>query len=202
MRTNRSGNKSERCVMGLDMYLNRKTYAASFPIYRKKLDAEGNPIPVEGGYEGQMKIEAVGHGDAWPGITAWPYGIEARRVKEVVEEVAYWRKANQIHHWFVVNVQDGEDECQESDVSREQLQELVDVCREVLADHSKAEDLLPSAPGFFFGSTEYDDRYFQDVADTVEQLERVLAEPEPEPRSVQDDNVFGPLVSYSYRASW
>ena len=51
-------------------------------------------------------------------------------------EIAYWRKANQIHKWFVDNVQNGEDDCGEYLVSKEQLEELLDLCNEVL---SKAE---------------------------------------------------------------
>lgn len=47
-------------------------------------------------------------------------------------EVAYWRKANQIHKWFVDNVQNGIDECQESSVTRQQLNELLAVCHEVI----------------------------------------------------------------------
>jgi hypothetical protein len=47
--------------------------------------------------------------------------------------IGYWRKANQIHNWFVENVQGGEDECEPHDVSREQLTELREVCLRVLA---------------------------------------------------------------------
>jgi hypothetical protein len=47
-------------------------------------------------------------------------------------EVGYWRKANAVHHWFVMNVQGGVDECQPSDVSREKMQELLETCRKVL----------------------------------------------------------------------
>jgi hypothetical protein len=52
---------------------------------------------------------------------------------DVSVTVAYWRKANAIHAWFVKNVQDGVDECQESYVDREKLKELLDLCEEVLA---------------------------------------------------------------------
>lgn len=48
------------------------------------------------------------------------------------DEVAYWRKANQIHNWFVKNVQDGNDDCGEYEVSRQKLQELLSICRDVL----------------------------------------------------------------------
>jgi len=47
-------------------------------------------------------------------------------------EVGRWRKANAVHHWFVMNVQGGVDECQPSDVSREKMQELLETCRKVL----------------------------------------------------------------------
>ena len=45
------------------------------------------------------------------------------------EEVGYWRKANQIHNWFVENVQDGEDDCGSYEVSKWQLEELLDICK-------------------------------------------------------------------------
>jgi hypothetical protein len=46
-------------------------------------------------------------------------------------EVAYWRKANAIHQWFVDNVQDGEDNCQESDIDIDTLKRLRNTCLEV-----------------------------------------------------------------------
>lgn len=47
------------------------------------------------------------------------------------EEVAYWRKANQIHRWFVENVQDGEDDCGAYKVDKEELEELLNICKEI-----------------------------------------------------------------------
>jgi hypothetical protein len=82
-------------------------------------------------------------------------------------KVGYWRKANQIHQWFVDNCQNGEDDCREAFVRREQLIELRDLCEKVLADHSLADELLPTQSGFFFGNTEYDEWYFNDVQETV-----------------------------------
>ena len=57
--------------------------------------------------------------------------IKPSRISEIVEDVAYWRKANQIHNWFVENVQGGNDNCEEYYVSRDQLQDLLDICLEV-----------------------------------------------------------------------
>lgn len=104
-------------------------------------------------------------------------------------KVAYWRKVNAVHGWFVDNCQDGEDDCRSAYVSREALQELLDICKEVTDDHSLAEELLPVAQGFFFGSYEYDDYYFGDIAETIDMLTSVLA-------NTPDDWEF------EYQSSW
>lgn len=88
--------------------------------------------------------------------------------------VAYWRKANAIHKWFVDNCQDGKDECQESYVERQQLIELRDLCKKVLKEPESAKDLLPPQDGFFFGSTDIDKYYMADLKLTVQQLDRIL----------------------------
>jgi hypothetical protein len=96
------------------------------------------------------------------------------RINEVTAEFQYWRKANQIHRWFVDNVQDGVDECQETFVPIEKLYELRDVCAAVMADRSQAATLLPAQSGFFFGGTEYDEYYFSDVERTLKWLDGLL----------------------------
>lgn len=48
------------------------------------------------------------------------------------EDVGYWRKANQIHNWFVQNVQGGEDDCGIYEVSQAKLIELRDTCQKVI----------------------------------------------------------------------
>lgn len=50
-----------------------------------------------------------------------------------VTEVAYWRKANAIHRWFVENVQNGADDCGHYPVTGGQLQELLAQVERVLA---------------------------------------------------------------------
>lgn len=89
-------------------------------------------------------------------------------------QVAYWRKANHIHAWFVKHVQDGVDNCEEYYVSRDQLQLLLDTCKLVLMQKEEAPNLLPTQEGFFFGSTEYNEYYFSDIQDTIDQLESIL----------------------------
>lgn len=48
------------------------------------------------------------------------------------KEVAYWRKENAIHNWFVNNIQNGIDDCRMYEVKKEQLEELLKTCKEVL----------------------------------------------------------------------
>ena len=111
-------------------------------------------------------------------------------------EVGYWRKANQIHHWFVENVQGGEDDCKEYRVTYEQLRQLYDLCSQILKEPNEkkrvklAKDLLPTQEGFFFGSYDYDSAYFQDLQDTVEILENLFNEEDAEE------------ADYVYSSSW
>jgi hypothetical protein len=111
------------------------------------------------------------------------------KLKELGCRAAYWRKANQIHGWFVRNVQDGEDNCRPFDVTREDLEALIDVCRKVLANRELAAELLPPNEGFFFGGYEYDDDYFDELQDTVDELGVLL--------KALDDS-----WSFEYQASW
>jgi hypothetical protein len=140
--------------MGLDMYLSRKTYVKQWSHQKP---------------EEQFEITITKGGK--------PYdGIDISNVTNIEEEVGYWRKANQIHRWFVENIQNGVDNCGEYSVSKGELEELRNICTEVLNDHSKAEELLPSASGFFFGNTDYDEYYYNDVEHTIEILDKILSE--------------------------
>ena len=96
------------------------------------------------------------------------------RPRNISIEVGYWRKANAIHKWFVDNCQDGIDDCREVYVGREDLEKLLGVVNEVLADITKANELLPSQGGFFFGSTDYEGGYQRDLKDTKKILEKLL----------------------------
>jgi len=104
-------------------------------------------------------------------------------------QVAYWRKANQIHKWFVDHVQDGNDNCEEYRVTRDQLQLLLDNCKLVLINKEEAPNLLPPQEGFFFGSYEYDEFYWQDIQDTIDQIEKIL-------------NEYPEEWEFQYQSSW
>ena len=44
----------------------------------------------------------------------------------------------------------------------------------VILNPEVAEELLPSQAGFFFGSTEYDQYYLEDLENTIEQIDNIL----------------------------
>lgn len=99
-------------------------------------------------------------------------------------EVGYWRKANAIHKWMVDNIQDGEDNCARYCISPEQLDELFNLCSDILSEKDKekqvklAEDTLPPQSGFFFGSTEIDEGYMDDLKRTIEIINKTKKLPE------------------------
>lgn len=100
-------------------------------------------------------------------------------------EVGYWRKANQIRNWFVNNCNYPEDgNCEKVEVTKENLEKLMNTCREVLANHDLAEKLLPSSRGFFFGSYDYDEWYFLQLEDTIRICEDVILDTDWEKEEV------------------
>ena len=90
-------------------------------------------------------------------------------------EVCYWRKANQIRKWIVENCGYPEDgNCEEAEISKENLENLVDTCRKVMDNPESASELLPCSPGFFYGSQEYDEWYFDDLEHTIVACEIII----------------------------
>lgn len=112
-----------------------------------------------------------------------PIKVELSKVSSVIEHVGYWRKANAIHKWFVDNVQDGVDDCETYDVSFKKLVELRELCVKSLEE--KTGDYLPPQEGFFFGGTDIDEDYFNDLRNTIEIL-----------------NSLDPEGDYQYQSSW
>ncbi len=99
------------------------------------------------------------------------------KVQYIEYQIITWRKANYIHNWFVQNVQGGNDDCGLYRVTGEKLEELKNICDEIslipfIPNAPRAEQFLPPVEGFFFGSTEIDDHYFDEVKRTAEALSK------------------------------
>jgi hypothetical protein len=134
-------------IMGLDMYLNARSHVNSYDSEDTEQKAlQQVPFIADSG----MMV----------------CGIEYRAM--------YWRKANAIHKWFVDYVQGGTDDCGEYSVSPQHLQLLRDTCQQVLDKPKLAGKLLPPEAGFFFGTTEITDYYFDDLRETVKGLDKLL----------------------------
>jgi hypothetical protein len=140
--------------------------------------------------------------------------IKRNRICEITEEVAYWRTFNALHGWFVNHCGNGEDNCQEMHVDSSSLEELLTTLKQVqeILNNSKlvtktvndwkggsvevevyeceeqVTELLEPTEGFFFGGTDIDEYYKEQVDETVEVLEELLSE---------DSS-----GEYYYRASW
>ncbi len=150
--------------MGLDMYLTAKRYLSKY-----------NPEDA--------KVREL--------VRAIDFGFSGE-VEQVCFEAIYWRKANGIHRWFVQNVQEGVDDCKEYYVSTEELETLKGLCQQVLDDNSKAHDLLPPLSGFFFGGTDVDEWYLEQLQFTVHRLNVLLDLPR-----IKEHN-----INFYYSSSW
>lgn len=150
--------------MGLDMYLKK-----------------GKRIPGKSLEEIVKVDEEIYFGDNKELIDEYKDYITEIRYESIkstfyilLTEVVYWRKANAIHNWFVINVQNGNDEGGTYEVKKEQLEKLLDTCKTVLNNLTLADKLLPTKEGFFFGSTDYNKIYVEKLEFTIKQLEKVL----------------------------
>lgn len=115
----------------------------------------------------------------WCGMSKPPMTLlnKLKGMEKIIEEVAYWRKANEIHKWFVDNVQGGDDDCSaHRELTREDLEELLALCELVKKQPERAGELLPRQSGFFFGDTAYDEWYFDDIDETISQIGNLLAD--------------------------
>jgi hypothetical protein len=165
--------------MGLDMYLHAKKYV-------EKVNWQALRDNEELSYESPEVINPL-----------WKDIVDTAEMSDVAHDIygvnvevtcAYWRKANQIHKWFVDNVQGGVDDCGNYYVSHEKLKTLLDLVNRALAERNPT--LLSPQGGFFFGSTDIDEWYWKDLKNTKTKLERIFALPEMS------------KLSFYYSSSW
>lgn len=152
--------------MGLDMYLNTNVYIGGKYEHRH--------------VEGEVKITIEGQ----------VVPISVKDINTIIIESGYWRKANAVHGWFVKNVQNGEDDCRDYEVSLEQLRQLKAECEKAL----QTGDGMEPVQGFFFGTYEKDEGWKQDMVDTIKIVDHILAQHEHYPK--------GAYVDYEYNSSW
>lgn len=174
--------------MGLDMYLKKHFVYEPFSMTEGRIPLETS-LSIK-----RTDTQAVLFDITTPDVTGF-----------VIDNV-YWRKANMIHQWFVDNVQEGIDDCrlyELEETSLEKLLDIIDRLLDVKATKSDvfandlAKELLPNTEGFFFGSQEYDDWYWEELEDTQIKLKRLL---EPIDRKSQEK--FYCYTYLTYQSSW
>ena len=144
--------------MGLDMYV----------FYTNRTNHTSDEL---------VKIDNIKHlnpktPEAQPFLPLREY-TSLKDVFTIFHEGAYWRKANTIHAWFVDNIQKGVDDCSIYELTREDLENLKNVCVESIK--TKTPSVLKPRGGFFFGTLDIDDWYWADLKRTVEQVDKMLA---------------------------
>ena len=101
--------------------------------------------------------------------------------------LVYWRKANAIHKFlsdkiieeYGLEIEEIEN-CQNYLISYQVLSDLMDTCQRVLQHRELAPHELPTYQGFFYGSYDYDDWYFEKVKETIQQIQPILNQYNPE----------------------
>lgn len=186
--------------MGLDMYLYKKSYVKNW-----------RDTPDELGHQVSVTLGGIPRKD-----------IKPERLSYIEEEVAYWRKFNALHKYFVDTIGGGQDDCQEIYVGINDLIDLLEVLnkvKEILNNSQKVvnttvgwkgepveyetyacvdeiNDIFPPTDGFFFGSTDIDDYFKGNVESTIEVVTALISE--------YEEHIPTPGVSFSfyYQASW
>lgn len=190
--------------MGLDMYLYRKFTHCNMPTQH---DENGNNC--EPGKKERIFEQRTDYGGK---ITArWektnkPWELEIPSCKDatitITDEVGYWRKANQIMAYMsklyaIYHFDDPFPNCGKLTLEAEQLTELRNVCKQVLENPDLAPELLPTQEGFFWGSTEYDECYKQDLQHTVDMINSIL-----DWEQGNKDKYPNWIISYEFHADW
>ena len=177
------------------MYLSKKTYVKKW---------------------GHEKPEEAFNVTVQKGGVTYP-NIKSERISYITEEIMYWRKANQIHGWFVQNTEELEAD-RKYYVTKVDLEVLLETCKKVLEllatapktttqvvggwkngeqymvdvevyDNDILQDILPPTQGFFFGSDTIDEWYKEQIVETIKFLEEELP-------TCDDD------ADFEYYASW
>lgn len=163
--------------MGLDMYFYaRKTTYKSFSEWdqNRKVD--------ETNYPKDLKI-----------FSDYIYDRNFKSVEtETRYQIGYFRKFNALHSYIVKTFANGVDNCQDIILYKEDVEKIKKVLDDVLEANTeeKAKELLPTQSGFYFGGTDYDEFYFEDVKDAADLMQSFL------------DNFDFENYQLVYRASW
>ena len=143
--------------MGLDMYIHKVKKTDHSIKELEELDRNAQP-------DNPALVEFQPLAQPFPDLESPFYSI--------FHQVAYWRKFNALHQWFVTNVQLGIDNCGNYELTTDHLRELLEVLEEVF--NLKNATKLPPTQGFFWGSIEVDDHYWYNVSTAIKTISDLI----------------------------
>ena len=187
--------------MGLDMY---------FMTKRKMRDNNGNEIDVDFrtaeavddivSWREYRKSHPECSFEQWAGVELPEPDVIDFYEKYQVKIVGSVRKANHIHGWIVENVQYGFDDQESYKFERFLIEILLGKCNIIVKMYNRIDDeidrakfcesILPVTEGFFFGSYDYDQLYYDLTVKTASILKKIMEETD-----FDNEEVF-------YQASW
>ena len=94
-------------------------------------------------------------------------GLDVFINRNKISEIGYFRKVNFLVKFFEDKGFDVENQTPYK-IKIEDIIDLINRCETVLKNHELADKLLPTMSGFFFGSTDYDEDYYDDVKQVFE----------------------------------
>jgi hypothetical protein len=190
--------------MGLDMYLNRETYIGAEYKHRNvkgkiEITIEGKPVKIDFNKISYIK-ERVGYWRKANQIHRWmveniqdgeddcgEHSLPKEKAKELL---AICKEIKEKCPLVKGTVKNG------AELSEKTGGKWQDVYEDgKLMENSRiAAKLLPSASGFFFGSTDYDQYYMGDIENTIEIMEYILKDED------ETKDYFSEEITYS--SSW
>lgn len=99
--------------------------------------------------------------------------IDANGSEADQEQVGYFRKVNCFLDWVDKNVGTVEN-CESLPIPKDKLVLLKETLDKVSTEN--CDEVLPTTSGFFFGNTEYNEYYWQDVEELKEWVDKTLNE--------------------------
>ena len=158
--------------MGLDVFF-YKCKRSDYNAYNKAIEEWQNEEPQSGkiSHEDYEKLSEDEKKKIQKEVSDW-YDKRPEMAAHGISDIGYFRKVN-----FLMTFFNYEGNCEFKEIAKYELEDLVERCNAVLTASNrkeKAEDLLPTQSGFFYGSTEYDEYYYEDVKEVRDWASGVL----------------------------
>lgn len=118
---------------------------------------------------------------------------------EYEDEFIYWRKMNAIHAWMVREVMDNNDE-NAGELHQVSIQKLLTFYEQLVETRlTRNPKFFPPTEGFFFGSAEVDEYYYEEILDTIEKLQKEIISIR---QYIEDGELDLYPFTYWYESSW